>query len=219
MFPLFLFHSVRAGKRQAGDHQKGHTVAGEVEALPGRASGQQDTPRLGLEVLRGVGRVAAQDKERPVQLLPCQPLLYGGHGGVGGEQHQGVTPGGLQQDGHLLRQQVVVPSVLLPGRKLRQVEQTVFLVVEGRGGDRFYHPPVRQQARFLLESAEICPHGQSAGGEDHGPVLAPQGVAELGGQVGDGRAEHGAAPLVLRRIEYHIGPAAVEHRRGGEHPR
>ena len=129
-----------------------------------------------------------------------------------------MAPGGLQQDGHLLRQQVVVPPVLLPGWKLGQVEQTVFLVVEGRKRDRLCHSPIRQQARFLLEAAEICPHGQGAGGEDHGPVLAPQGAAELGGQVGNGGAKHGAAPLVLRRVENHVGPAAVEHCCGGEHP-
>lgn len=35
---LFLLQSVGVGKGQAGDHQQGHTVTGEVETLPGRAN-------------------------------------------------------------------------------------------------------------------------------------------------------------------------------------
>ena len=121
-----------------------------------------------------------------------------------------MAPAGVQQGGDLCRQLVIIAAGGLFGRMERQIQETVGLVVEGRSGHGFYHPPVRQQTRFLFESVKVLAYGQGAGGEDDGVFLVPQCTAELGIEVGRYSAQHGAAPLVLHGVEHHIGVLAGE---------
>ena len=131
ILPLLLLHGIRAGERQPGDDQQGHAVAGKVKALPGGPGSQQDGTGAGLKLLHGVGGISSKGKQRVIGPQLLQPLRHGGHGGVGGEQRQGVAVGGVQQIRDLLCHLVVVDLAIVPGRGLRQVQQAVSPVVEG----------------------------------------------------------------------------------------
>ena len=60
--PLFFLQCVRIGEGQAGNHQQGYAVAGEIKAFPCRACGQQYSPRCLPKPLRHVHGVSAQGK-------------------------------------------------------------------------------------------------------------------------------------------------------------
>ena len=158
-------------------------------------------------------RVPAHGKQR-VGRLPLQPLLHGGHGGVGGKQHQCMALGRFQQRGDLPGKLVIIVAVFQTGRVPGQVQQTVLLVIKWREGDGLRHPAICQQARVLFETPEILAHGHRAGGEDHRPQLPPERLAELGGQVGDGGAEHRAALPIVHGVQHHsiVIPAEQGHR-------
>ena len=119
VLPLFFLQSVWHGKGQAGDDQQGHTVAGEVKALPGGPRRQQHTAWAGLELLRGMDCAAAHGEQRIAQTVARQTFFHRRHGGIRREQRQGVALGRVQQGGDLLCQLVIIGCGLLPGWNLR----------------------------------------------------------------------------------------------------
>ena len=74
--PLFFLQCVRIGERQAGDHQQGYAVAGEIKAFPCSACSQQHSPRRLPKPLRHVHGVSAQGKHRKTKFPLPQPILY-----------------------------------------------------------------------------------------------------------------------------------------------
>ena len=208
--PLFFLQRVGHGEWQPGDDQQGHAVSRKVKALPGRPGGQQDAPRRALKLPGGMHRIAPQSEQGIEHPLIPQALFHRRHGGIGGEQHQGMAVGRVQQGGDLLRQFFIVPPAVLAGREAWEVQQIVLAVCKGRGGDRLPHTAVCQQAGVLFEPPEIPAHRHGAGGQDHGRPLPPKRLPELLRQIRDSGAEHRAAPVIFRRVADHIWLAPQE---------
>lgn len=131
VLPLFFFYSVRVGEGQAWDDEHGHAVASEVQPLPRRAGGQQDTAGSGAKCRQGEGRAFAHRKYREGQRRGLQPFLDRRHGEVGSEQHQGVAVGCRRQLPDLCGQPVVVVRRVQRDRVRGKIEEAVVLIVKG----------------------------------------------------------------------------------------
>ena len=176
--------------------------------MPEGGGAEQDGARRRLEALdqRHLAALALQEERPAVESL--DRLMHPVHDGVAGEQQEGAAGGQVEQGCYLLHRAVDKLRIARFRHLLREVEQRLPAMIEGRGRDAAFR---LLEAEPLLEKVEAAVDGQRRGGQHCGVELFEQlRPQELGDVYRRGRQDDVRPAAQFHAVnEARIG--AIEH--------